>query len=212
MIVAEGLDFTYGDKKDPVLSKLSASFSRGCLTGITGPSGRGKSTLLYVAGLLLSPSSGSLRVAGYETVHARDRDRSYLRARYMGFVFQDAMLDPARSILDNVLEGGVFSGQRHARGKPEALALLSHLGVGDRSRHRPGEISGGQAQRVALCRAMIGTPAILLADEPTGNLDSTTAQFVWKVLQDYARAGGCVVVATHDERLVALCDELVRLC
>lgn len=207
----QDLGFSYSRHAPPVVSGLSVHVPRGSLTALTGRSGSGKSTALYVLALMLRPSSGAITWDGRALASARDRERAAWRAATSGFVFQDAMLDPSRTVLDNVLEGALFSGSPRRRDRRTALALLEEFGVSHRYTHRPGEISGGQAQRVALCRALIGRPQVIFADEPTGNLDDDTAQVVWQALRSRADDGAAVVVATHDRTLARTADTTLVL-
>ncbi len=143
--------------------------------------------------------------------HLRDGARSDLRSNMIGFVFQDAILDPRRSILDNVLEGAVYRGDTRSACIERASHLLDKLGVEVEAKRRATDLSGGQAQRVALCRALLGNPAVILADEPTGNLDRSNAAVVEATLFEQARTGSCVVIVTHDESLAARCDRTYTL-
>ncbi|RBY97134.1 ABC transporter ATP-binding protein [Blastococcus sp. TF02-8] len=208
-LVVEDLTFAYRPGAAAVLDGMSARFEPGTVTVVTGASGRGKSTLLYLLGMLLRPTSGRLRWGDVDLTGADDRTCSRIRAERIGFVFQDALLDPARTILDNVLEGGLYAGLTGPVGRARAHDLLEQFGVRARVDHRPGEISGGQAQRVALCRALIKEPLLLLADEPTGNLDAESAAVVWQACADTAARGGTVVVATHDTSRAAGARHLV---
>ena len=140
-----------------------------------------------------------------------DRERSRLRATSVGFVFQDSELDPSRPILDSVVEPGLYAGLERQTLEDRARALLERFGLAHRADHRPGQVSGGQAQRVAVCRALVNAPAVVLADEPTGNLDPDNAGLVMDALADAAAEGRTVVVATHDPAVVARADEVVRL-
>ena len=140
-----------------------------------------------------------------------DRRRARLRATSVGFVFQDAELDPSRPILDSVVEPGLYAGLPRRELEGRARILLERFGLGHRAEHRPGQVSGGQAQRVAVCRALVNTPAVVLADEPTGNLDPDNASLVLDALAEAAGEGRTVVVATHDPAVVARADEVVRL-
>lgn len=198
MIRVEDLTFAYRARAEPVLRELRHEFADGALTTVTGPSGGGKSTLLYLLGLLLAPTSGTVLIHDVATSRLPDGERARLRATTIGFVFQDAALDPSRTVLDNVLEGALFTDLRRRTAEGRARDLLGELGVEHRFDHRPGEISGGQAQRVALCRALVKAPAIILADEPSGNLDPASADVVWDALRDRAQHGATVIVATHD--------------
>lgn len=208
---ARDLVFAYRRGAPPVLDGTTLELEPGTLTTLTGSSGSGKSTLLYVLALMLRPTSGVVTWDGRAVESLPDGERSRLRATHAGFVFQDAMLDPSRSVLDNVCESAIFAGVPRAEAAAHARVLLDRFGVAHRADYRPGEISGGQAQRVALCRALLTTPDVLLGDEPTGNLDDASAQVVWDALREHAATGATVVVATHDERLAALGDRRVRL-
>lgn len=210
-VATRDLTFAYRRGATPVLADVTVDFPSGALTTITGPSGTGKSTLLYVVALLLRPGGGQVLWDGQRVDALPDGERSRLRASRTGFVFQDAMLDPARTVLDNVCESALFAGLTLHDARARARALLDRLGVAHRAEHRPGEISGGQAQRVALCRALVTGPDVVFGDEPTGNLDDESAAVVWQVLRDRAQEGATVVVATHDERLAATADHRVRL-
>jgi len=207
---ADDISFAYGAAA-PLIQGLCARFAPGTMTAVTGPSGCGKSTLLYLLGLMITPASGGIWLDDTRVDQWSDAKRAELRAHSFGFVFQDAALDPTRSVLDNVLEGALYRRSPRRVEKPKALALLERFGVAQSALHRPGEISGGQAQRIALCRALLGSPRVLLADEPTGNLDAASGAVVVTALQTLARRGGVVVVATHDDALVAHCDDVVRL-
>lgn len=211
MIVAEQLGFAYGSGARAILSGFDRAFLHGGLTVITGPSGCGKSTLLYLLGLMLSPTSGHIRWGGVDVAGLADADRSRLRAEHIGFVFQDAMLDPSRTILDNITEGGLYAGVAPGDSRERARQLLERFGVEEHPERRPGEISGGQAQRVALCRALLKSPRLILADEPSGNLDDASADVVWRALFDAADAGATVIVATHDRRRAAAAAATVQL-
>ena len=203
----DGVSFRYGSRPE-VISNMTATFCEGSTTAVTGPSGCGKSTLLYLLGLLLRPSAGRISL-GPDVVSLRsDTRRSKTRAESLGFVFQDAAMDPTRSVLDNVLEPTNYHPRHSRRGKKVyALELLDRFGVSLPPERRPGEISGGQAQRVGLCRALINSPAVILADEPTGNLDQDTAGLVFEALASAAHDDGSVVViVTHSMGLAKNCD------
>ncbi len=208
----ETIGVTFGYRPDaPILSELDISFPEGTVSAITGPSGKGKSTLLYVLGLMLKPLAGEIVVAGEPTSGLRDSARAGLRASTFGFVFQDSALDASRTVLDNVLETTLYRNESRATAARRANALLEEFGVDLRATARPGQVSGGQAQRVALCRALLGNPRILLADEPTGNLDPQTAEVVVGAFQKHASAGNTVVIVTHDPLLARRCDQVIPL-
>lgn len=204
------LSFAFPGSGD-LFDSLSLDFHPGELTILTGPSGRGKSTLLYLLGLMLKPTSGHVAVTGVNASVMNDAGRAGLRAKAYGFVFQDSALDPTRTVLDNVLETCLYRGESKKSRTPRALELLEQFRVAERALHKPGQISGGQAQRIALCRALLHHPGIVLADEPTGNLDAESSQIVTTALSDHAQAGGVVIVATHDPAVVALADRVVKL-
>lgn len=211
MIEVEELRFAYSRESEDLIDGLSHRFLEGMVSVVTGASGAGKSTLLYLLGLMLTPNSGSIRIDGLEVSGLSDGDRSRLRAARIGFVFQDAALDTKRSVLDNVAEGALYAGMSPRIARQRAAQLLGDFGVGLRADAKPGQVSGGQAQRVALCRALVKAPSVILADEPTGNLDRVSADLVWSSLQHAASAGATVVVATHDEELVGRSDSSLAL-
>lgn len=205
------LRFRYRRSAQELFDGLNHTFRPGVVTALTGESGRGKSTLLYVLGLLLTPTAGAVLVDGERASELPDRRRSSLRATRFGFVFQDSELDPARTIVDSVIEPGLDGGGRRALLRARVEELLERFGLGERADHRPGQISGGQAQRVALARALVGSPGIILADEPTGNLDPVNAANVLDALDDAAAEGRVVVIATHDPVVVGRAGEVLRL-
>lgn len=210
-ISVEGLTFQYRPDLEPVLQDISEKFEPGTLTTLTGRSGSGKSTLLYILGLLLRPRTGTLKWGDKTVTNLPDGQLSQLRAATAGFIFQDALLNPSRTVLDNVCEPGIFAGIARAELHARARHLLEEFGVGHRADHKPGEVSGGQAQRVGLCRALVTQPSIIFGDEPTGNLDRETALVVWGALRSAANAGATVIVATHDEDLANQADRRVVL-
>lgn len=211
MLEVRAVTFAYRRGGEELFGGLSWSFAGGALTAVTGPSGRGKSTLLYLLGLMLRPTGGQVLLQGERVDALPDARRAAVRAHRVGFVFQDAALDPARRIVDSVVEPALYAGCRRGEVVGRARELLDQLGVGQRADHRPGEISGGQAQRVAVARALINTPVVILADEPTGNLDQGNAAVVLGALRDAARAGAAVIIATHDADVLDACDERVVL-
>ena len=202
MIGVSDLSFRYSASSDEILGGLTYEFDDGVFSVVTGPSGKGKSTLLYLLGLLLAPTAGEIELDGEATSGLSDRKRSRLRSERIGFVFQDAALDSTRTVLDNIVEGGLYAGLGRRQSERRARQLLDRFGVELRDDHRPGEVSGGQAQRVGLCRALVKHPRIILADEPTGNLDETSAQVVLDALSEQANSGATVVVASHDSKVL----------
>jgi ABC-type lipoprotein export system ATPase subunit len=210
VLSARGLTFGY-DPAAPVVEAWSHTFEAGEMVAITGPSGRGKSTLLYLLGLMLSPGDGDVLVDGEVVSRLSDARRARLRAQSFGFVFQDAALDTTRTVLDNVLETSLYRATPRAAEARRARDLLAELGVELTTTATPGQVSGGQAQRIALCRALLNDPRVLLADEPTGNLDRASAGAVLAALRAQAGRGAAVIVVTHDDEVVAHCDRWVTL-
>lgn len=211
VLEARELTFRYGHGNDPLLSGWDAAFDGGTVTALTGPSGRGKSTLLYLLGLMLRPTGGQVAVDEVPVSDLPDAAKARLRAEQFGFVFQDSALDATRSVLDNVTETALYRGMSRRGSRVRAIELLERFGVDVSPRRRPGQVSGGQAQRVALCRALLSRPRILLADEPTGNLDPASSELVVRALQDHARSGAAVVVVTHSPDVAAACDRAIAL-
>lgn len=211
MLAVDGLTFGYRRGGERVIDGLTHAFLGGAVTAVTGPSGCGKSTLLYLLALMLRPDTGTVTYDGRPISALSDRERSQLRAATVGFVFQDAVLDLSRSVLSNVEEGGLYAGMDPTVQHDSARTLLAQFGVSHRAEHRPGEVSGGQAQRVALCRALIKGPRLILGDEPSGNLDKDSAAVVWDALSAAASSGATVVVATHDLALAARADRTLEL-
>lgn len=210
MLAVENLSFGYR-ADEPIVVDLTRNFSEGSVTVVTGPSGCGKSTLLYLLGLLLTPDSGSVRIDDFAVSGMSDADRSRLRADTVGFVFQDAVLDPSRTVLDNVVEGSVYANTPRGAAIERARSLMEQFGVDLRETHRPGEVSGGQAQRVALCRALLNRPTVILADEPTGNLDPVAADVVMGALTEAASGGATVIIATHQPEMIDAADEVFAI-
>jgi ABC-type lipoprotein export system ATPase subunit len=207
---ADGITFGY-TPGSPILTNWSSAFAAGEVVAVTGPSGRGKSTLLYVLGLMLKPTSGNVRINGMDSARLGDARRAALRADTFGFVFQDAALDATRTVLDNIVETSLYRGEAREPAKRRAHGLMEQFGVALRAGAKPGQVSGGQAQRIALCRALLNNPQILLADEPTGNLDPASADLVIDAFHAQAHLGAAVVVVTHDPALVSRCDRKIEL-
>ena len=200
VITLEGITKTYvnGKLTVPVLHGIDLSIYEGEFTSIMGPSGSGKSTFMNILGCLDRPTSGSYRLDGEEVAHLGDDELAYVRNKRIGFVFQSFNLLPKLTALDNVALPMVYAGVSKAERKARASQLLIDFGLGTRLDHMPAELSGGQRQRVAIARALANDPAIIMADEPTGNLDSKASLDVMHIFTELYREGRTIILVTHE--------------
>jgi putative ABC transport system ATP-binding protein len=193
---------TYGSGPPvPALRGVSLTVKRGELVAIVGPSGSGKTTLLHIIGTLDRPTEGTVRIEGIDVAGLDDRQLAALRGRSIGFVFQQFFLAEHQTVLDNVADGLLYVGTQVHQRRALASQALNAVGLADRQRARPTHMSGGQRQRIAIARALVGGPAIVLADEPTGNLDSVTGEHILELLQQLNTQGATIIVITHDHDL-----------
>ena len=205
IIQAQGIEKSFGTLK--VLKGIDLEVAQGEVLSIMGASGAGKSTLLQILGTLSTPDAGSLRIDGTDVLALGSKALSQFRNRRIGFVFQFHHLLPEFTALENVLIPAYIGGRSEKEARPEAEKLLDTLGLSERMTHKPSELSGGAQQRVAIARALINRPAVLFADEPSGNLDSVTKADLHKLFFDLRDSlGQTIVIVTHDPELAALCD------
>ncbi len=210
MIRAEGLRKCYGALT--VLQDVSLEVARGELVSVVGASGAGKTTLLQILGSLSQPDGGRVEVDGTDLFALGDRALSEFRNRRIGFVFQFHHLLPEFTALENVCLPGLIGGRDRREVEAQAVELLDMMGLSARCDHKPAELSGGEQQRTAIARALINTPAVLLADEPSGNLDSTNREEIHRLFFELReRFGQTVVIVTHDERLAARADRMITM-
>lgn len=208
------IERTYGRGETAlrVLKGIDLAIKAGEIVALVGPSGSGKSTLLHIAGLLDTPTKGKIMVQGRNASKMSDRERTRLRRDTMGFVYQAHLLLPDFTALENVMMPRLLAGVKTDVARADAAALLMRVGLGHRMTHRPGQLSGGEQQRVAIARALANRPALLLADEPTGNLDPATADNVFAELIKIVRETGlAALIATHNPELAAQMDRRVSV-
>ena len=210
IIEAHGIHKSFGQLE--VLKGVDFSAAEGETVAIVGASGAGKSTLLQILGTLSTPDSGSLLIDGQDVLRLRSDALAAFRGRRIGFVFQAHHLLPEFTALENIMIPALIAGRKMQEAKKEAASLLELMGIAARADHKPSELSGGEQQRVAIARAIINKPAVLLADEPTGNLDSATKQEIHKVFFDLRdTTGQTIVIVTHDPGLASLCDRSLTM-
>lgn len=214
VLVLERIEKTFGqgNAQVPVLKGVDLTVEAGQMVAIVGPSGAGKTTLLSLAGGLMHPTAGSARILGRELYRLGDEDLAQLRNHSVGFVFQLHYLLPEFNAEENVMLPALIAGQARGQARKQATEWLKRVGLEHRRTHRPGELSGGEQQRVAIARALVNQPALLLADEPTGDLDQATAHGIHELFKTLNRQEGqTVVVVTHNPVLAGMADRVVTL-
>jgi len=213
ILSVRGLSKTYMQGKIPVHALRDVSFdvSKGEFLSIVGPSGSGKSTFLSMIGLLDKPTNGSVFIDGIEVTRATDSDAPRIRREKIGFVFQHFNLIPTLSALENVDLAMRFARVPKAKRRERAVELLTQMGLSDRMNHKPSELSGGEQQRVAIARAMANKPAIILADEPTGEVDTKTRDMIVELLRGLSENGQTILIVTHDTAVSARTKRIIRM-
>ena len=213
MIALRDIGKTYrlGETSFDALDGVTLDIARNEYVALTGPSGSGKSTLMNLLGCLDTPSRGHYSLDGEAVEGMDDEQLASIRNRKIGFIFQNFYLMPRLTALDNVAQPLIYRGMSPAQRRERAADALGRVGLADRVGHRPNELSGGQRQRVAVARALVGKPELLLADEPTGNLDSRTAREIMDLFEQLHVEGQTLIVVTHDPGIAACCKRLIRL-
>jgi putative ABC transport system ATP-binding protein len=213
-IIVETRDLVkvYGDGTQVrALDGVNMHVDRGEFISVMGPSGSGKSTLMHILGLLDSPTSGSYRLDGEEVAGFSRRKLAHLRNRKIGFIFQNFNLLPKASLLRNVELPLLYGGMGRKERRELAYEALARVGLADRARHRPNELSGGQRQRGAIARAIVGRPSVIMADEPTGNLDQQTGSEILELFDELRAGGQTLIMVTHDPSIASRAREIIRI-
>lgn len=213
MIKIENVSRFYkvGNEKLTVLDDVSLTIEKGEFVAIVGPSGSGKSTLMNMIGGLDKPSKGAVIIEGEDVSKLKDKKMSKFRNEKIGFVFQSFNLEASLTALENVMMPLMIAGKPDREMKDRASSMLQSLGMGDRMKHKPTELSGGQRQRVSIARALVNNPKIVLADEPTGNLDSKSGRAVMEILTDFKKQGYTIVMVTHNTQEASYADRVIRI-
>lgn len=204
-------DFVLGNEIINVLKGIDLQIKRGEYVALMGPSGSGKSTLMNILGCLDTPTSGTYILNGKDVSQMHDDDLAEIRNKEIGFVFQTFNLLPRTTALDNVALPMIYAGYSKTERKERATEVLTQVGLNDRMDHQPNQLSGGQRQRVAVARALVNKPSIILADEPTGNLDSKTSEEIMKLFGEIHANGNTVILVTHEEDIAAYAHRIIRL-
>ena len=203
--------YEMGDSKLYALKDVDLSIKKGEFMSVLGPSGSGKSTLLHILGLLDEPTSGEIYLDGVEVHKLDERERAHLRGRKIGFIFQMFNLIPSLTVLENVTLPALIYERSPSESEAKAMQVLNGIGMGERMRHYPSQLSGGQRQRVAIARALINDPEIILADEPTGNLDSKTGSEVLSMFHTLHEKGKTIIIVTHDANVAKITHRTIRV-
>jgi len=203
--------YVMGSETIHALKSISINIDRGEYVAFMGPSGSGKSTLMNIVGCLDSPSGGVYILNGHDVSDLTENELAEIRNKEIGFVFQTFNLLPRQTALENVALPLIYAGMGRAERNEKAMASLEGVGLADRAKHKPNELSGGQRQRVAIARALVNDPSIILADEPTGNLDSKTSYSIMELFQELHDKGNTIIMVTHEEDIASYSHRIIRL-